>query len=289
MTTSSSQSTFSHNTDAEFRAWGKAVSDAVWFAGLTRTSDTGQIDWNTAVRAPANSMAGYEMYRFNDPLQATAPVFIRLEYRTGSSTNRPHMYMVVGSATDGAGNMVGMNTGQLDISYSASATPPIGTYYPTYACTMPGYVAAMLGGGVGSSAAMFFFAIERFRDDSGAATNEGVAVFYRYTGAVGELRLTTPASWQLLGNQSCLVPGGVTNAAVGNEVQLFRHYFLPVGRVRGINGICTHMLTDFGQAAEFTVEIYPGDPHTYLALGNWTQTFSTAANTSHCAAIRFEA
>lgn len=289
MTAATGQSTFSHNTDAEFRVWGKHVHDMLTLAGLTQAADTGQINWATAVRGAPNAMAGYEIYRFNDALQATAPVFIRLEYRTFGFANRPGIYMYVGTATDGAGTLLGQSTGTLDITYSTALTPTVDMQYPSYVCKMDGYVGAMFGGGAGSSYALCFFVVDRFRDDAGAPVNEGVAVYFGASARAGELRFPTPASWTNVGNAFCLVPGMATLAAVDDEVQVFRHYFMPVRRVRGVNGICTHMQAEFGQAALFTVDLYPGDPHQYLALGSWTTGFSTQSTPAHCAAIRFEA
>lgn len=287
MTTATAQSTFSHNSDAEFRTWGKHVHDTLWFSGLTQASDTGQINWATALRPGSGIMAGYEIFKFDDALQATAPVFIRVEYRTGAGTNRPAIFIIVGTATDGAGNMIGVNSGQLDISVS-TATPTVGTQYPSFACQMDGYIGAALGCGAGSGQVLFFFVVDRFRDDAGVQTGEGVAVYYRYNASAGQLRFPAPSSWLTVGTQFCLVPGLASLAAVGDEVQVFRHYFMPAGRVRGVNGICTHMQAEFGQAATFTVDLYPGDPHQYLALGAWTQSFSSSNNTAHSAAIRFE-
>lgn len=63
-------------TDAAFRTWGLAYNAKLAAAGLVQTADTGQIDWATVLAATAiNTVQGYEIWRFDDALQATVPVF----------------------------------------------------------------------------------------------------------------------------------------------------------------------------------------------------------------------
>lgn len=94
-----------NNTDANFRLWGSGISTALAAAGLVKTTDTGQIDWATVLRpTTAGQSRGYEIWRFDDVLQATRPVFIRLDYGSGSvAINNPGLYIALGTATDGAG------------------------------------------------------------------------------------------------------------------------------------------------------------------------------------------
>lgn len=94
-----------NNTDANFRLWGGGISAALATVGLVKTADSGQIDWTTVVKPTAAGQSrGYEIWRFDDALQATQPVFIRLDYGSGSvSANNPGLYVALGTATDGAG------------------------------------------------------------------------------------------------------------------------------------------------------------------------------------------
>ena len=95
------------DTDANFRLWGSGLSDAIQAVGLVKTSDTGQINWLTVTRpTTANTMQGYEIFRFNDSLQGTAPIFIKLEYGSGNyGVATPAYKTTVGKGTDGAGNI----------------------------------------------------------------------------------------------------------------------------------------------------------------------------------------
>ena len=97
-------------TDAAWRAWGLGVREALIACGLVKTTDTGQIDFATATRPVANSTSGgYDVFRFDDDLQATHPVHIKVDYRTtdgGSSGNVFTIRLTVGlGGTNGAGGM----------------------------------------------------------------------------------------------------------------------------------------------------------------------------------------
>jgi hypothetical protein len=70
--------------DSDFRSWGSGLSAQLAAIGLVKTSDTGQIDWTTVLKPTSSGqIRGFEIWRFNDALQATKPVFIRLDYGSG--------------------------------------------------------------------------------------------------------------------------------------------------------------------------------------------------------------
>ena len=100
--------TMSNQTTATFRAWGSTVATQI-AAMLTRVPQTGDIDWAT-VATPGTSgiFAGSEVYRFNDALQSTAPLFLKFEYGTGASSVSSGLRLTVGKSADGAGNIGGV-------------------------------------------------------------------------------------------------------------------------------------------------------------------------------------
>jgi len=60
-----------HGSDADFRVWGKELSDKLQALGgspsaLVKTADTGQINWVTVTRPGARKDAGYEVYYLHD-------------------------------------------------------------------------------------------------------------------------------------------------------------------------------------------------------------------------------
>lgn len=118
MSTDNATITFDSSTDALFRVWGLRISQALATCGMVQTADTGQINWTTITRtisSTGESVQGYEMWRFNDSLQATKPVFMKIEYGIaingyGGTNNMPHqpvLFVTVGTVTNGAGTLTG--------------------------------------------------------------------------------------------------------------------------------------------------------------------------------------
>ena len=93
--------------DATFRTWGSGIAAQFAAVGLVQTADTGQINWTTVARPGVGSYGGYEIWRFNDSFQATAPVFIKLEYGVGTAADRPALRITVCTSTNGAGTPAG--------------------------------------------------------------------------------------------------------------------------------------------------------------------------------------
>lgn len=105
MTTLTTQGSFVNTTDATFRDWVARAISMLTTVGLVRTADTGQIDATTVLKPTVATMAGYAIFRFDDPMQATRPIFLRIDFGTGiSNTANPAMRVTLCKGTDGAGN-----------------------------------------------------------------------------------------------------------------------------------------------------------------------------------------
>lgn len=186
MTTATASFAFAHTSDATFRAWGKGVSDLLAAVGLTRTADTGQVDWATVLRPGINTDAGYEMWRFADTLQATAPVFIKVTYGTAATASIPRLLLQVGAASSGSGALSGavsaVTATQLAASSSTSGCS---------ACLTDGCLALSL-----FTINAQVFTVERLRDDTGAVTADGTVLYWRSTAIPGYSLYTAQAgSW----------------------------------------------------------------------------------------------
>lgn len=210
MTTHSASITFDVSSDANFRSWGSAISTALQVVGLVKTTDTGQINWTT-ITIPSHSGVGgnidlgYEIYKFNDSLQSSTPIFVKIAYgvyQPGSfaagSGLVPSLTVGVGTATNGAGTFVGAsNTERLlggpfvanegAITMTANTTPST-CYFSgdgSYLCMGLGIDPATLtvtwtltGTGtfqmdLGLPA---FLVIDRTRDATGVITNHGMVL-----------------------------------------------------------------------------------------------------------------
>lgn len=96
-------------TDAEFRLLCQFISNNLQSGGVTKTADTGQVDTATVTRpGSTNTVAGYEIRTFTDTLQATVPIFIKLEYGTGATTGQFGVSISVGTGSNGSGTLTGV-------------------------------------------------------------------------------------------------------------------------------------------------------------------------------------
>jgi hypothetical protein len=156
-------------SDSDFRIWGGRLSDALTEIGFAKTADTGQIDWATATRVTvANTYAGYEIRAFSDDLQATVPVYLKIEYGAGSNAAYIGMRITMGRATDGAGTLLGEVAGPLLIDPSGNST----AYYP---CVVSGGTDRIeVGMLMTATSYSFCFWVERVKDNSGNPTDIGV-------------------------------------------------------------------------------------------------------------------
>lgn len=184
---------------------------------LVKTADTGQVNWATVTTVPgANVIRDYEVFRLNDALQATAPIFIRVDYVSwpigASNTDRyPKLQFTVGTATDGAGNLRG------------ATTPPMECN--SYANTNIGSWNAYASTGASGAQLVFFWGltpphllprsqpldswsgvvIERFRNADGTANAEGYTAWFFDSTSAGQTGL-------LRGQYSRVFAGGQSDA-----------------------------------------------------------------------------
>lgn len=143
-------------SDAEWRAWITEIQSAILASGfLIAASDTGQIDLATATRPAINSLGGFKMYKANDSLHATKPLFIKVEFGCGSATNRGKISITQSTATNGAGTQTGL----------VSSTSAL------MAATVDGSGVARVAGG-GNAASMWFF-----HSDGSGASSQGCMLY----------------------------------------------------------------------------------------------------------------
>lgn len=162
-----------NSTDALFRQWTKWIHDGI-VLGLVDTLATGSIDFTTVLAPTASGqIRGYKVYSFNDLLQATAPVFVKVNFGSGTAATYPAVQIQVGTTHDGAGNVGGqpllpqiaLNCGNTALSdnYVSAASNRL-----TFAMFLSSTVANE----------QFWFGIERTKDATGADTGTGVLLGY---------------------------------------------------------------------------------------------------------------
>lgn len=143
MTTYTTSAPISMQTNATFQAWvSEVISSLVTHCGMTQTSDTGQINTSTvALPTVSNTSAGYVILAFNDALQtatptapnATASVYIKLEFGTGNSTSNPQMWITLGTGpTNNNGILTGVVSSRQQVMTDTtipSQTQSLTSYY----------------------------------------------------------------------------------------------------------------------------------------------------------------
>lgn len=277
MTTHYTNTPIDHTSDAGFRLWGKEVSDALTAVGCTKTADTGQIDWTTVTRAGTNSDAGYEVWAMNDSLHATAPVFFKLYYGTYSQSTRPRVRIEVGTATDGAGSIVGPSLGPYTICgdfNSASTT----TNRESYTCMTDGFVGMCSKVGYDgnvSRGVFFFFSLVRPCDNDGTIRSDAIVLAitnstFQPAQALEEstLHFATGNNYTDGSNKSfCFVPNGITSSAVGTDFAAFKHY-TAYPSIYSMNGLCSVLTNELGLGSTADCALNGATEHTYVCLGS---------------------
>lgn len=223
-------------TDAWFRRF-KDWSDFLTAAGFPQTSDTGQVDWTT-VTAPATATYApqYEIRRFDDAAQATAPIFMKLMYGYGTvaAWQNPAISWQFGTGSDGAGNLTGQfSTGSTFITPVSHA---VATSTRPWLMSSDGSGFAWIGAH-GSSIARTFLGLERGRDSAGNVIPQVLFFYSSANVASSSLDLLAPrmtifdvslgSAIALLASISALYPKDLSTAFVG----LAAGSYYPVGAI----------------------------------------------------------
>lgn len=275
MTTQSWNTPLQHTNDGTFRAWGSELSARLAAIGLVQTSDTGQINWTTVTRPAINTAAGYEIWRFNDSLQGSSPIFLKVEYgtATGAVTN-PFVWITAGTGTNGSGTLTGSVTNRMTAATAASATSA--TNWPSYACCVEGL--AWVAGkwqAAGATRGTYFFAVSRTCDNAGTPTGDGFVLYASAVSAsaanpaqVQAIRAASPATVfarNTDGLFSMIVHGVTTTLTVAGDTQAYLHW-MPTPDVRPVFAFASLALDESTFGATFSTTLVGSTPRTYLSI-----------------------
>lgn len=175
------------------REWIGNFLQGMLDAGFVQASDSGQVDPSTLALGSATGSYGYAVFRFDDALQATHPVFFRVDFNTSTSTSSvtspsagaATMRLTVGRGTDGAGTITGVLYSRENFGSASPAGTSGATQTPyTHAAFagdgyagLIGFVDDTRGGAIPATPYLGLgFLIERSRNAAGEATGEGVLV-----------------------------------------------------------------------------------------------------------------
>jgi hypothetical protein len=194
------------SSNADFQAWVAGIHAQLSAVGLVNTADTGQINPATVLAPGAwNTIQGYEIWRFNDALQSTAPVFLKIEY--GSQSNfsssgqfAPGLAFTVGTGTNGAGTLTGLVGVRRVVGFGTLRTA--GLTLPSYCCSDGSGLVLVNGYDASSLSCVLAWVMDRTRDGAGTATGDGIYTFADYTASSQVYLQVIPVAGT--------VPGGYT-------------------------------------------------------------------------------
>lgn len=161
------------SSSADFRTWAQGVHNALQAIGLVQTADTGQINLATvALPGGVNTAAGYEIWRLNDSLQATAPFFFKIEYGTGPALDRAGFYLTIGGGSNGSGTLTAPTSARQ--GYGVAGSKSAGQTLPIYASGDGSRFAVCVGADPASNTFPMWLVCERTRDANGNYTADGL-------------------------------------------------------------------------------------------------------------------
>lgn len=304
MTTASLNTVIDHTSDAAFRTWAQELITLLTTTlGLTQTADTGQINTATVTRPATSTAAGYVILRFNDAAQATSPVFLKLEFGTGSAAAQPAMWITVGTNSNGAGTLTGVVMARVAASNFFTPTSTL-TPFITRGCynTAAGFLGLVwkIGGTGTAGRAMGGFFVYRSADNTGAVTTDAVNLLTNSSTATGAT--TNQCFFQAISylNNTAYTtapfpsidwgyyPFTVSVSLFGGNGQVGPCFqYTPVIGVTPWH--CIALQSEIGIGSTVSLTLVGATAHTYISVGGamGTNTLATQALTSGTAAGNF--
>ncbi len=162
----------SHDSDVTARAFAQFWHDTFVLNWL-QTTDTGQLATPFAFTKTgvASTATGYCVYKMNDALQATVPIFVKMEWGAGAVANYHSIWCTIGKGSDGAGAITGVLKARFQLSFAlngGSSTQNVGS-------SGTGRITVGVGMSLGTNYSMYL-GIERTVDSNGADTGVGIIV-----------------------------------------------------------------------------------------------------------------
>ena len=258
------------NTNANIQAWVAFFDTILTNAGWIQTSDTGQTASGSFIaNTTPNTPVGYQIWRMNDSLQGTYPIFVKFEWGTASLSGYPSLWITIGTGSNGSGTITGVMVARIQQSNPGSSV----TTFPCYASgttsrfTIYSYYTAV------TSATGMFLNIERTKDSTGADTNDGIlwcffccgsgyAHGYSQYGNLGKITNAMPMV------ASYMSGSGSDGSATTMLMPIIE--FATYGTVNTGIGVLAYATADLNTANQYTVNV-SGTNHNYLAIAGYSQ------------------
>ena len=269
---------FGSNTD--FQTWVQGLHAQFAAVGLVQTGDTGQINPATTTIPSIGTAAGYEIWRFNDALQSTAPVFIKVEYGGNGAQGATGigMFVTVGTATNGAGTLTGTVGVRRNLFYSGGSSTTPGMMLASYCCSDGSGLALVTNLSTANTNFAMAVIIDRARDGSGTAQGDGVYTWLGTSQASQSACQVLPATGTAPGgyvpsgantglhvSPNALVSNGVAPSILGPNAPLLPVVF-PCGKVFVAKMVHLMLASLVASGVAISVSAM-GGTHTVMPLG----------------------
>jgi len=270
--------------------WMKTTHDYLVSLGLVQTSDTGQLSL-ASVPTWVNTISydyGYTVYRWNDALQATYPIYLKIQWKNSASDVDGFTNVItVGAGSNGSGTITGLLVGPVTLNDTTATVNA--TAHASYMCYANSALTVSLFGA--NTNAGRFFSVDRMRDADGTANAHGVVLttFAR----AGTTPTVAQSFFSVVGGGtaaattavSCFVPYSYFNTFntldLAGDIPVFGHTFL-TPHANHLLAVVTVLQADIAADTEFSV-IRLGASHTYRAVGTRAGGAGAAMSTSSAA------
>jgi len=195
-------------TDAEFRIFGKFISDIF---GLSFSQIYSNINWTTITRAGISTVAGKEIWSSNDAGGGLNNFYVLVEYGQGANANYMCIWLTVGWSHDGAGNLTGVTTTRQECRQGAQSATPITNYGSADAGRCRGVINSSI------SSVAVCFSIERLKENGAFVNKVNCAV---NSNSIGQLNQTSKTGYAY----TAINGGGLLNPAFATSANINEGY-----------------------------------------------------------------
>jgi len=258
------------STSAQFRAWGVIVGNALLGLGLARSTDVGAINWTTVIAPTVDqTSAGWEIFMFQDALQATHPVFIKMEYGVCSqfAPGGAALWMTVGSGSDGAGNLTGQVGARMSVTGEGGVLTPSTSYFSGG----PNRFVFLQWGSYAASNRFYcpFASVERTHNSAGGDTGVGVIAMAGgdFGGPYNQFIPSSGAVPAARTDWATVMPNATTSAS-GNSVYLYPiRIWANLAESSPSLNVFLYFGPDLTASNPVSVNCWDGNTHTVNPLG----------------------
>lgn len=245
------------------------VTDGTW----TRETATGETAPGSLTRpTAANTKQGFRVYAMADSLQATRPVFMRVDYGSGAAAAQFGIWLTIGTTHDGAGGIGG--NGILTPIQVQGNTSNNATSTTSYGSADKNRVSITMFINItgGTNIGQYSWGVERTKDSNGLDTIDGLIVMTAQ--GAGGLLLNKSQIVDLANSTQPPVDTGLSIVLAAQNPSTFSSN-VGVSLVIPFKGNAQQPGTnwavvrsgDFSNGAQFALTVY-GSSRTYQHLGN---------------------